>query len=152
MPSIDAAALRCSALPRPGLQVGTLVQQVAPAQVATLRITYWGRIVDLDANSVTRSVLSGYLRASAARGSFVNAPFMLERLGVKVEVVKSTDDNGLHRADEGRGGRGRRRRDVRAGTFIGKANKPRIVEINGRQVEADASGKLLLVENDDDPA
>ena len=153
MPSLDAATL---ALLRPyldlGAKLGTLVQQIAPAQVAALRITYWGKIVDLDANAVTRSIQRGYLRRISGEDvNFVNAPFLLERLGIKVDVVKSTDEtdyteliaveaiaagDGVHSAK---------------GTLIGKAAKPRLVEINGREVEAEAQGKLLLIENHDEP-
>jgi D-3-phosphoglycerate dehydrogenase len=38
-----------------------------------------------------------------------------------------------------------------AGTLIGKGNEPRIVNINGREVEVLADGKLLVLENVDQP-
>jgi D-3-phosphoglycerate dehydrogenase len=38
-----------------------------------------------------------------------------------------------------------------AGTLIGKGNLPRIVNINGREVEVAAEGKLLVLENLDQP-
>jgi D-3-phosphoglycerate dehydrogenase len=154
VPSIDAAALKVlGPYLDLGAKLGTLVQQIAPQQVASLRITYWGKMIDLDSNAVTRAIQRGYLRRiSGEEVNFVNAPFLLERLGVKVEVVKSTDNvdytelisveamaasgNGVHSAK---------------GTLLGKAAKPRLVEINGREVEADAAGKLLLIENDDEP-
>jgi D-3-phosphoglycerate dehydrogenase len=154
VPSMDAASLKVlGPYLDLGAKLGTLVQQIAPAQISTLRITYWGKIVDLDANSVTRAIQRGYLRRiSGEEVNFVNAPFLLERLGVKVEVVKSTDNvdytelisveaiagsgDGVHSAK---------------GTLLGKTAKPRLVEINGREVEADAAGKLLLIENEDEP-
>jgi D-3-phosphoglycerate dehydrogenase len=37
------------------------------------------------------------------------------------------------------------------GTLIGKANDPRIVGINGREVEVAATGSLLVLENVDKP-
>ena len=76
---------------------------------------------------------------------------LLERLGVRLEIVKSTDevdyteliaveavaaDGSTHSAE---------------GTLIGKTAKPRIVELNGREVEAEAAGKLLIIENHDEP-
>jgi D-3-phosphoglycerate dehydrogenase len=153
MPSIDAAALKIlGPYLDLGAKLGTLVQQISPAQISALRITYWGKIVDLDANSVTRSIQRGWLRRiSGEEVNFVNAPVLLERLGVKLDVVKSTDDvdyteliaveavaadGSVHSAE---------------GTLLGKSAKPRIVEINGREVEADAAGKLLLIENHDEP-
>src|SRR5882762_2943210 len=96
MPSIDAAALKIlGPYLDLGAKLGTLVQQIAPAQIAQLNITYWGKLIDLDANAVTRSIERGFLRRiSGEEVNYVNAPFMLERLGVRAEVVKSTDDAG----------------------------------------------------------
>ncbi|MBP6508163.1 MAG: phosphoglycerate dehydrogenase, partial [Opitutaceae bacterium] len=94
MPSIDAAALKIlGPYLDLGQKLGTLVQQMGPQQVSTLRITYWGKIIDLDANSITRAIQRGYLRnISGESVNFVNAPVALQRLGVKLEVLKSTDD------------------------------------------------------------
>src|SRR5208283_260648 len=62
MPTLDAATL---SVLRPyldlGTKLGTLVQQISPEQVSSLRITYWGKIVDLDANAITRAILRGWL-------------------------------------------------------------------------------------------
>jgi D-3-phosphoglycerate dehydrogenase len=153
MPSIDAASLAAlGPYLDLGAKLGTLVQQIAPQQIASLRITYWGKMVDLDAASVTRSVQRGFLRRiSGEEVNFVNAPVLLQRLGIHVEVTKSTSesdyteliqveavapDGGVHSA---------------AGTLTGKNNRPRIVGINGREVEVVAEGKLLVLENVDQP-
>ena len=109
-------------------------------------------MADLDANAVTRSIERGFLRRiSGEEVNFVNAPFFFKRLGVGVEVTKSnsesdyagliqvtavTPDGGIHSAE---------------GTLIGKSNRPRIVAINGRDVEVAAEGKLLVIENADQP-
>jgi D-3-phosphoglycerate dehydrogenase len=153
MPSIDATALKVlGPYLDLGAKLGTLVQQVAPAQVASLRITYWGKIVDLDSNSVTRAVQRGYLRRiSGEEVNFVNAPFLLERLGVKVDVVKSSDETVYTELMKVEAVAADGTVTTAAGTFVGKANRPKLVEINGREVEADASGKLLLIENHDEP-
>ena len=153
MPSIDAAALK---LLGPyldlGLKLGTLVQQVAPAQIATLRITYWGKLVDLDANAVTRSIQRGWLRRiSGDAVNFVNAPLALQRLGVKLEVIKSTDETDYTELIAVEAVAGDGSLHSAKGTLIGKASKPRLVELNGREVEAEAQGKLLIIENHDEP-
>ena len=153
MPSLDATALKVIG-PYLGLgeKLGTLVQQVAPKQVASLRITYWGKLVDLDANAVTRSIQRGWLRRiSGDSVNYVNAPLALQRLGLKLEVVKSTDETDYTElvAVEAVAGDG----SVHSarGTLIGKSNMPRIVELNGRGVEVEAQGKLLIIENHDEP-
>jgi D-3-phosphoglycerate dehydrogenase len=153
MPSLDAATL---AVLRPyldlGAKLGTLVQQISPEQVASLRITYWGKIVDMDANAITRSVLRGWLRRiSGDNVNYVNAPFLLERLGIKCDVVKSTGEADYTELIqlEAMGADGVVR--SASGTLTGKASAPRIVSINSREVEVAATGKLLIIENSDEP-
>jgi D-3-phosphoglycerate dehydrogenase len=153
MPSVDSAALKVlGPYLDLGAKLGTLVQQIAPQQIKALKITYWGKIIELDANAVTRSIQRGFLRRiSGSDVNDVNAPYLLKRLGVEVEVTKSNADvdytelisvqvedcnNGMHEA---------------VGTLIGKAQMPRIVGINGREVEVAAEGKLLVLENLDQP-
>jgi len=153
MPSIDAASLKVlSPYLDLGAKLGALVQQIAPAQIAKLRITYWGKVCDLDANSVTRAVERGFLRRiSGEEVNFVNAPVLLQRLGVQVDVVKSNTEcdytelitiEAIDPTGEIHSARG---------TLIGKSAQPRIVGINGREVEVAAEGKLLVLENVDVP-
>ena len=88
MPTLDAAALKVL---RPyldlGSKLGTLVQQICPEQVGSLKITYWGKIVDLDTNAITRAILRGWLsRISGENVNFVNAPVLqLNRMNNPME-------------------------------------------------------------------
>lgn len=153
MPSIDAAALKVLAPYLDlGAKLGTLVQQIAPAQISSLRITYWGKVADIDVNAITRAIERGYLRRiSGEEVNFVNAPFVLQRLGIQAEVVKSAADAGyteLMQVEAVAPGGGV---TSAAGTLIGKGNQPRIVNINGREVEVAAEGQLLVLENVDQP-
>ncbi len=153
VPSIDAATMRVlGPYLDLGAKLGTLVQQIAPAQVAQLRITYWGKLVELDVNAVTRSIERGFLRRiSGEEVNFVNAPVMIERLGIRAEVVKSTDDSGYSELIQVEAVAPEGKVYSAAGTLIGKGNQPRIVNINGREVEVAAEGKLLVLENVDQP-
>ena len=153
LPSVDAATAKIlGPYLDLGAKLGTLVQQLALPAVAKLRITYYGKIVELDANAITRAIQRGYLARISGDGvNVVNAPVMLERLGLSLEVVKSTDDSDytelmLVEAVAADGA-------VRsaAGTLVTKANTPRIVAVNGRAVEVAATGKLLIIENADAP-
>ncbi len=153
MPSIDATGLKVlGPYLDLGSKLGTLVQQIAPRQVANLRIRYWGKIVDLDTNSITRSVQRGYLRRiSGETANFVNAPLLLQRLGIQLEVVKSTGDSDYTELIEVEAASPEGTVFKGSGTLIGKGNQPRIVGINGREVEVAAEGKLLVLENLDRP-
>jgi D-3-phosphoglycerate dehydrogenase / 2-oxoglutarate reductase len=153
MPSIDAQALKVvGPYLDLGAKLGTLVQQIAPQQIASLRITYWGKIVDLDVNPITRAIQRGFLRRiSGEEVNFVNAPVMLQRLGVQVEVVKSNSDSDYTELIAVEAVAGDGNSYSAQGTLIGRAAQPRIVGINGREVEVEASGKLLVLENVDQP-
>ena len=153
MPSIDAAALEVlGPYLDLGARLGTLVQQIAPQQVATLRITFWGKIVDLDVNSITRAIEKGFLRRISGEDvNFVNAPFLLQRLGIHAEVVKSAGDSGYSELIQVEAVTPDGTVFSAVGTLIGTHNQPRIVGINGREVEVAAEGKLLVLENVDQP-
>lgn len=151
MPSLDAQTLKtvgpyldlCSAL-------GSLVQQLALSKVDKVKITYFGKIVDLDANSLTRGILKGYLKDISSNVNFVNALVIMERLGLPVDVLKSSEETDYtelirveaHCADGS---------TVSAeGTLIGKGNSPRVVSINGREVEVEPYGCMLVLANSDE--
>jgi D-3-phosphoglycerate dehydrogenase / 2-oxoglutarate reductase len=153
VPSIDAQTMKVlGPYLDLGAKLGTLVQQISPQQIAQLRITYWGKLVDLDANAVTRSIERGYLRKiSGEEVNFVNAPVMIERLGIRAEVVKSTDDSGYTELIQVEAVSPEGKTYSASGTLIGKGNQPRIVNVNGREVEVLADGKLLVLENVDQP-
>jgi D-3-phosphoglycerate dehydrogenase len=153
MPSLDAATLKIiGPYLELGGKLGALVQQLATSRVERVRITFWGKLVELDANPVTRAIQRGFLRRISGDGlNFINAPTLMQRLGVEVETVKSNTDanftdlvlveaiqaDGVTRSA--------------AGTLLGKAADARLVALNGRGVEVDPSGTLLIYENHDEP-
>ena len=153
MPSLDAATLKViGPYLELGARLGTLVQQLATSRIERLRITYWGKIVELDANPVTRAIQRGFLsRISSETLNFINAPVIMDRLGVQVEITKSnieTDYTELMQVDAfGADGQV----FSATGTLLGKANSPRLVALNGREVEAAPVGVLLIYENHDEP-
>ncbi|MES2692752.1 MAG: phosphoglycerate dehydrogenase [Verrucomicrobiota bacterium] len=153
VPSIDAATMKVlGPYLDLGAKLGTLVQQIAPAQIAQLRITYFGKLVDVDANAVTRSIERGYLRKiSGDEVNFVNAPVLIERLGIRAEVVKSSDNSGYSELIQVEAIAPDGTVYSASGTLTGKGNQPRIVNINDREVEVLADGKLLVLENVDQP-
>jgi D-3-phosphoglycerate dehydrogenase len=106
----------------------------------------------MDANAITRSILGGWLKRVSGNGvNFVNAPFYLERLGIRYEVVKSTGEADYTELIQVEAFNSSGETASTAGTLIGKASSPRIVSINARGVEVSAAGKLLIIENSDEP-
>lgn len=153
VPSLDAATIKIlGPYLDLGAKLGTLVQQIAPQQIAQLNITYWGKLNDIDSNAVTRSIERGYLRRiSGEEVNFVNAPVLIERLGIRAQVTKSTDDSGYTELIQVEAVAPDGKSYSASGTLVGKSNQPRIVSINGREVEVLADGKLLVLENIDQP-
>ena len=153
MPSVDARTLE---LLRPyltlGERLGTLIQQISTSQIDKLRITYWGKIAELDAMPVTRSVQRGYLRhISAEDANDINAPMLMKRLGVEVEVIKSNNDADFTDLIQVEAISSCGKNTSVSGTLIGKTLKTRLVDINGHGLEVDLAGTLLVIKNQDVP-
>jgi D-3-phosphoglycerate dehydrogenase len=152
MPSLDAETIEkvgpyldlCSKL-------GTFVQQIALDKVESLAIYYYGKVVDVDSDSLTRGVLRGFLQNISGRNvNFVNARVLVDSLGVGVEVVKSSEESDYTELIKVQA----TCRDGEVvsveGTLMGKGNSPRIVSINGREVELEPCGHVLVVANSDE--
>ena len=126
-----------------------MVAQLAPSRNDQLTITYGGKAAEVPADPVTRCVLKGFLeQAGGGEVNQVNVRALASSLGVMVEEVKAHE--GPEFAEwmhvEARAGE---EKVSAGGTFFG--SQPRIVRINGRAVESDASGVLFLMNNKDKP-
>ncbi len=153
MPSVDAHTL---ALLRPyftlGEKLGAILQQIAPEKIEKLRITYFGKVCEIDANPLTRAIQRGYLRRiSGTDVTDVNAPLRIQQLGIAVETTKSStpaDYTELVQVEaidhEGKS-------TVVSGTLIGTAQNPRLVHLLNHSVEVTPSGYLLVLRNRDVP-
>ncbi len=149
-PSVDAKTLAIlGPYLRLGESLGRFVAQIAPKRCASLRIEFSGRARELDTTPVTRSVLKGFLaHISGDEVNEINAPGLAQNLGLQVveskvsdsgeftDLIKVTAEDGSNKATV-------------AGTFFGQ--KPRVVLVNGRHIEAQPNGVLLVLENKDRP-
>ncbi|MBK1876294.1 phosphoglycerate dehydrogenase [Pelagicoccus mobilis] len=151
MPSLDEQTLKtvgpyldlCSAL-------GSLVQQLALEKIEKLKITYSGKIVDLDANSLTRGIIKGFLKDISSNANFVNALVIMERLGLNVDVLKSSEETDYTELIKVEAECANGENVSAEGTLIGKGNSPRVVAINGREVEVEPHGCMLVIANSDE--
>jgi D-3-phosphoglycerate dehydrogenase len=149
-PSVDAKTLAVlGPYLRLGESLGRFVSQIAPKRCGTLRIIYSGKARDLDTTPITRSVLKGFLtNISGDVVNEINAPGLAQNLGL--QVVESRVSDSAEFSDlievvaEDSGSTA-----SAAGTFFGP--KPRVVVVNGRHIEAQPEGVLLLLENKDRP-
>ena len=153
LPAVDSQTL---AAMRPflslGERLGAIVRQLAaPGRVESLRLTVHGSGSESGANALARSVQRGYLRGVSEGVNDVNAPGKLKALGVGFESTRSSaeaDYKELLHVEAALAGGG----SVSAsGTVLGKAASARVVSLNGRTLEFVPEGKLLLIENQDQP-
>jgi D-3-phosphoglycerate dehydrogenase len=134
-------------------RLGSFARQAAGGEVASIGIVYWGSIVDLDAVPLTRAVQKGWLHGIVGDEGVndVNAPYKLKALGIEVEVTKSSSETDYNELIEVKVTEtGGRETSVR-GTLLGKANDPRIVEVDGTAIEVHPTDVILVVRNTDKP-
>ena len=136
-----------------GRRLGSLLQQISGEAISTLRITYLGKIVDLDTQLLTLNIQCGYLnKISGEDVNIVNAPYLLKNLGIELDSTDSNKDSDyaelivLQAFTEA----GHKSYEVK-GTLLGKHHEPRAVCINEQDIELILEGHLLALENRDQP-
>ncbi len=152
-PSIDPAVLKV-VKPYLGLaeKLGTIVQQLTPDQVVKMRLVYSGKLANIDVKPVTRAIQRGYLRRVTNDVNDVNAPRIMERLGVKGEVVQKELERDYTELIRVEAFDCEDREYVVEGTLVGKSQRPRLTFAHGREIECLLDEKyLLVIENEDVP-
>ena len=150
MPNIDA---KTYVLIKPylilGDKLGRFVAQIAPKRNDKIVITYGGGANDLPTDSITRSILTGFLRSAGGEEiNSVNVRSMAAGLGLEVSEVKSSEQTDFNEWLHVAVFSGESKTSA-AGTFFG--HTPRIVRVNSQPVEATPNGIILVLENDDVP-
>jgi D-3-phosphoglycerate dehydrogenase len=120
--------------------------------VEKLRITYFGKINELDANPLTRAIQRGYLKRISGEGvTDVNAPSRLAALGIAVETIKSSTPADYTELVQIEAIDASGHSTAVSGTLIGTAQNPRLVGLLGHSVEVTPTGVLLVLRNRDVP-
>jgi len=150
VPNVD---LRTLSLIRPylslGEKLGRLLAQITPHGLETLTINYTGKVSEAETVPITRSVLKGLLfQCTEVAVNEVNAPKAAQNLGLKVMETKSADAGEFTDLIAVEATKGDLRYEI-AATLYGV--HPRIVRLNGHNLEASPQGILLIVENQDRP-
>ena len=150
--AVNVAASEASESVRPFLplaeRVGRLFTGLAGGAPETLHIEYEGEIADYDCRVLTLAVLKGVLGPVIDEPvSFVNAPQLAEQRGIAVQQTTSTDALDYVNLIVVRGDQGTHV----AATLFGKQQSPRIVGIDGHQVDLPPARYMLVVHNEDVP-
>src|SRR5437870_3476403 len=150
--AVNVAASEASESVRPFLplaeRVGRLFTGLAGGAPGTLHVEYEGEIADYDCRVLTLSVLKGVLSPMVDEPvSFVNAPQIAEQRGIVFRETKSSDARDYVNLIVVRGDQGTHV----AATLFGKQQAPRIVGIDGHQVDLPPARFMLVVHNEDVP-
>lgn len=130
-------------------QLGSFAGQITETALRTVNIRFEGHAADLTTEPLTAALLKGLLSPLLEGVNLVNAPFIAKERDIKVtetKVERSVDFQtriSLEVQTE------KRTRKV-CGTLVG-GDKPRIIEIEGVELEAALSPYMLFMRNEDKP-
>ena len=130
--------------------LGSFAAQLARGRIRALRVTYSGEAALRATRRITRHVTMGVLRPVVEEQvNVVNASVLATERGVRIEELKSTETGEFSTLVTLRLTTDEQERTVR-GTLFGK-NEPRLVEVDGFEVDAIPKGELLVVFDRDRP-
>jgi D-3-phosphoglycerate dehydrogenase / 2-oxoglutarate reductase len=130
-------------------ELGSLIGQLAHDNLTSISIEVEGAAAQLNIKPITGAVLCGLMRRYSDTVNMVNAPYMAKERGLDVREVRHDREGDYHtllrvtvKTETGE-------RSV-VGTLFGNST-PRLVELFGVKVEADLTGNMLYIVNEDAP-
>ncbi|NQV22109.1 MAG: phosphoglycerate dehydrogenase [Rhodospirillales bacterium] len=130
-------------------QLGGFAGQITESGLKSATIEYEGHVASLNTRPLTAVVLQGLLSPLLESVNMVNAPVVAKERNIEVTEVIHDREGDYHTLIRLTVTTEHGTRNV-AGTLFAD-QKPRIVEVNGVNVEAELSPKMLFVVNDDKP-
>jgi D-3-phosphoglycerate dehydrogenase len=130
-------------------KLGSLVGQLEGMRITGVSIEVEGAAASLNQKPVTGAVLAGLMRVYSDTVNMVNAPFLARERGLDVREVRHDREGDYHTLVRVGVQTSQGERTV-AGTLFGNA-APRLVEIFGIRVEAELTGEMIYIVNDDQP-
>lgn len=130
-------------------KLGSLVGQLTTGSIPRISIHTEGAATELNIKPIVAAVLSGFLRVQSDTVNMVNAPYLAKERGIEVREVKTEREGDYHtlirvsvKTEAGE-------RSV-AGTLFNN-KEPRLVELFGIKVEAELTGDMMYIVNEDAP-
>jgi D-3-phosphoglycerate dehydrogenase len=150
MPSISAEdAPKLRPYLKLAQQVGSFLGQLVDSGIKKVRIDYEGQVSSLNTRPLTAVVLEGLLQPQMDSVNMVNAPVIARERDIDVTEAtneRSAEYHSLIRLTVS----SEESEQIVAGTLFADAN-PRIVHVNGIDIEAELAPNTLFVTNDDLP-
>ena len=149
MPSLDAQTLEEVGKYLPLSEaLGSLLHQLGPNQADEITVKYTGPVSEVDYSIITRTATKAYLAAGHNEGqvNLVNAPAVAKAAGITISDTASAEPCDYTEQITVSAKKGDTPFEI-AGTYVG--SQPRIVNIDGKQVESAIEGSFIIVSNDD---
>lgn len=130
--------------------LGGLVAALCDAPITGLDVAMHGRAADLDSRTITAEAIAGALgRSLEVKINEVNAAALAKRHGIAISESRSEQMHDYVALIELTAKTAKGTTKV-AGTLLGE-KQPRIVDIDGYEVEAVPEGQILFTRHDDRP-
>ena len=130
-------------------KLGSLVGQLSHGNLTQISIEREGAAAELNGKPITAAVLAGLMRRYSDTVNMVNAPFLAKERGLEVSAIRHEREGAFNTLVRVTVETAQGPRSV-AGTLFGN-DAPRLVEIFGIGIEAELSGHMLYIVNDDKP-
>ena len=130
-------------------KLGSLVGQLEGRGISGVSIEVEGAAAQLNQKPITGAVLAGLMQVYSDTVNMVNAPFLAKERGLDVREVRHDREGDYHTLIRVTVATPEGEKSV-AGTLFGNA-APRLVEIFGIRVEAELTGQMIYIVNDDQP-
>jgi D-3-phosphoglycerate dehydrogenase len=130
-------------------QLGSFAGQLTETGLRAVTITYAGQVAGLNTQPLTAALLQGLLAPWLASVNAVNAPLVARERNIAVTTVHREQAEGYQTLIRLAVETERGERTV-AGTLFHE-ERPRVVEVNGIETEAQLGPHMLYVRNEDKP-
>jgi D-3-phosphoglycerate dehydrogenase len=130
-------------------KLGSLVGQLEGKRLTGVSIEVEGAAAQLNQKPVTGAVLAGLMHVFSDTVNMVNAPYLAKERGLDVREIRHDREGDYHTLVRVAVATPDGERSV-AGTLFGNA-APRLVDMFGIRVEAELTGEMIYIVNDDQP-
>ena len=130
-------------------KLGRLIGQIAGTEIRSIDVEVEGAAAELNIKPITGAVLAGVMRTWSDTVNMVNAPFLAKERGIDVREIRTEREGDYHTLVAVTAGTDHGPKRVEGSLFGNRA--PRLVSIFDIPVEAELTGQMIYIVNDDQP-
>jgi len=130
-------------------KLGRLVGQVAGTEIRSIDIEVEGAAAELNIKPITGAVIAGVMRTWSDTVNMVNAPFLAKERGIAIREIRREGESDYHTLVAVTVGTATGAKRVEGTLFGNRA--ARLVKIFDIPVEAELTGQMIYIVNNDQP-